>query len=364
MGGAIPTDLTWTKETDMSLLPSADGWTYSGTATEANAFSVSGGKLYQNAAGLGSATTGGYQRTTTLNNSTGWSVSTKLQVHDDLNSTVSPSCEIDIQDGSKRLRVFFHEYFIELYGAASLDFIQVDLKSKVSDVVILGKGSDFYILVNGKLIYDGTGLLTSTTAVNQIAFGDNAGTAGHIADATWHYVNYIESYEAPTFTTTPLYDFGSWQKDASSILADLAASTVKSISGLKEDWVKEAERAYTSKGIGDATTTVTTYPPIDPVPQTQLFFLGEKCDFKYQIVYSSNTASRPIYLRLSVDGDSKETSEVIDTTASSVSLGTTSSSHEFRELDSGLHFLNVLARTISGTTTFTGNRRMVTVGSR
>ena len=64
----------------MGSLPSADGWTYTGTATEGNVFSVSGGKLYQNYTGYAATDTGYYSRTTSLSNANGWVVAWKAKV--------------------------------------------------------------------------------------------------------------------------------------------------------------------------------------------------------------------------------------------------------------------------------------------
>ena len=250
LGGGFPLAPTWTVGSLASFtsLPSAQGWTWIGTATEANAMSIANGKLYQNKNGYASTDTGFYAKTSVgLNNTTGWTVSAKLRVSSTTNIPLSiPSAVfLGVRDGAKVVLLDVNEYFVSSLGASSDFTYQID--SKFTDIVftICGKGVDYYIYANGKLIIDGTGKLISTSALNQIEIGNGTSTTGETADAIWSYVKYYTGgmIIPQASTGASVSETVFWSGDKTPTLKDLynAGSPIsaKTYMGFERNYVGE-----------------------------------------------------------------------------------------------------------------------------
>lgn len=274
---AIP---TWTQDMQMTSLPSAQGWTFGGTGTEANCFSIQNNKLYQNKNGIGASEYPQYFKTVSLNNATGWTITAKLRVPASSGSTVYPGCWILVQDGSKRIDLTIQENFLQVsgQGGSTMDAtIQGDFKSQEHVFVLCGKGSDYYLLIDNKFVFDGTGKSISATGTNQIVFGDGSSTSGENADAIWSYVKYYQGgMILPTASSGSCSEFAHWSADKSSYLPYAWNSgtpvSLKQICGIPRNYQYEA---VTQKEVRYKINYSTTSAALSPIPDMQCFVLGD-----------------------------------------------------------------------------------------
>jgi hypothetical protein len=302
--GIIP---AWTQDMQMTSLPSAQGWTWSGTATEANAMSIQGGKLYQNANGYTSTQTGYYQKTVVLNNTTGWTVSWKGRTAYDTNSTSSSSVAVVINDGAKLLNVTVHEYFLSVYDGAWKDGIyQADFKSQDHVFTVCGKGSDYYVFVDGKLAVDGTGLLTSASATNTIGIGDQIATASVNADAIWSYVKYYQGgMILPTAGSNTCSEFAHWSGDKSALYASLWNSgtpvSVKQLCGVPRNYqFEQVVQREVRRGVTSGPSTTSTTPVL--LTDMEAYVIGSDIRSTFRDTETNSTAVQTVFQAAYLDG--------------------------------------------------------------
>jgi len=202
-----------------SGLPSTLGWTWSGVGTEANQYSVSGGKLYQNKNGFPTTDYGIYTKTIAgFSNTNGWNVALKVRVASSTNNVGYYSLTTQIHDGAKRVRFPMYEYFANASDTTGDARPQVDLRSADAVAHLIGKGSDFMAFVNRKLVVDATGGMTTADATNNPLFGDNAGTSGENADGIWSYYKYYTTtWLPPQFTSGSISELALWQGNMKSL---------------------------------------------------------------------------------------------------------------------------------------------------
>lgn len=266
--GIIP---AWTQDMQMTSLPSAQGWTWTGVATEANAMSVSGGKLYQNATGYTALQNGYYAKTVVFANATGWATSWKGRVPTNTNTSgvTGEGVTVVVQDGTKRVDIAIQEYFVQASNGTTVDFtIQGDFKSQEHVFTLQGKGADYYLFIDGKLAIDGTGKLVTASATNAIWFGDNTITSGENADAIWSYVKYYQGgMLLPNAAANTCSEFAHWSGDKSSLFSSLYNSgvpvSVKQLCGVPRNYPyeqvvqREVRRGVTSgPTVGGTTETL------------------------------------------------------------------------------------------------------------
>ena len=346
-GGGFPVAPTWTQDLDMSVLPSADGWTWTGTATESSAMVVSGGILYQNGAGYGSTDAGYYAKTTTLNNATGWVIETKIKVTEDSNNPAQSGARIDIYDGAKRVNINFHEYFIHTENLSSNSYIQHDL-TKETNVLIIGKGSDFYIYLDGRLALDGTGLMTTATASNQIFFGDQDGTAGINPSIQWHYVKYYEGAYLPEYTDAQISEYAYWADDKSSLLSTIynagTIQSVKTLAGMNENYVERVKQVISVRGITSSpSTTSTSFVPLEDMSG---FIFGGMINCLMQGSYRNSTGIQDTHTIIDVDGVSSGESYA---TSSSANYNVDLTNDVGKQEYASLHYISGGIRVSAGT---------------
>jgi hypothetical protein len=307
LGGGFPLAPTWTVNTTaMAGLPSTLGWTYNstGTANEAGEYSVSGGKLYQNANGFASVSTGNYSRTTspTLVNATGWVVAWKSRIATASNTTANNYAEINVFDGTKSVIVIQHEYFLE-----TAEFkIQGDFKSQEHVFSLQGKGSDYYLFIDGKLAIDGTGKLLSTTATNNVIVGDAAASGNH-ADAIYSYIKiYNGGMLLPTAATgASLSEFAHWSGDKSALLP-LAYNagtpiSIKQLCGVERNYVGEGVVfSEVRRGVTSGATTTSTSLVV--APEMEAYILGSYVTGRYSDCVYNNTLTQSVATAIEVDG--------------------------------------------------------------
>lgn len=359
LGGGFPAAPTWTDEETMSALPSAGAYTFAGTATEASAFSVNGGILYQTGSGYVPTDAGYYTNTVTLNNSTGWVVATKLKVKNNTDTVASGAIRLQIQDGSKILFIDFHEYYIEADGGPAI-YAQLDM-TQPHTITAIGKGSDYYIFVDGKLLIDGTGQLTAASATNQIDFGDIDTTSVINADAEWYYVKHYEGAFLPEFNACELSEVAYWSEDKSALLPTIYNSgtiqSVKELAGMNNNYVREVERVYEAKGIGSSPSTTST--ALVPLDDLQLFVFGASVDCLCRASTFNNTVNDSVALNTSIDGRNKNYNESVNTNlpANSVVQSIVKASSRIN----GLSFISAVWKVSGNTGSADGTRRSLTV---
>lgn len=311
LGGGFPASPVWTQDMQMTTLPSTQGWTWTGTATEANAMSIQNGKLFQNKNGYASTDNGFYAKTTTLNNATGWSVEWKCRVPTNTNTTLNTGYGTYLQvfDGTKFVFVTITEYFIQSAISPTADItIQGDFKSKENVFTLIGKGNDYYLLMNGNIVIDGTGRFTSTSSTNAIQFGDGAATAGENADVIWSYVKYYQggAILPQASTGMSLHEYAYWSGDKTVMLPALYAAgtpiSVKAISGLRTNYVEEVQWSDQRFSVIGSPSTTSTTPILQP--DMEMFVLGDKLDINGFDSLQNNTALVGNYLYIYIDGTS------------------------------------------------------------
>lgn len=363
IGGGFPLAPTWTDNEDMSVLPSASGWTWTGTATEANAMAVDGGILYQNGAGYASTDTGYYDKTTTLNNATGWTVEAKLKVSASNNAPTVPSLVIDIFDGSYRHQIKLFEYFMQ-YDDGTIDHsIQVDL-TKLTTIKVVCKGLDVYIYANNKLIFDGTGIAANVNATNTIRFGDGSTAAGENSTAEWSYFKYYEGAHLPQYTSGQLSEIANWNDDKSALLSTIYNSgtiqSVKTLAGMNENYVKAKKQVISVKGITLSPTT--TSSSFVPLAELSVFVFGGLISANVDAsLYNSNTSSRSL-LDVSINGY-MNTSEGQEATSASANYRVAMSQQREEVVSEGMHFVAAVFAASANTTGNINRKRTLTVES-
>lgn len=259
---------SWTQDMQMGSLPSAQGWTWSGTGTQGSCMVVSNNKLYQVQGGYTTNTfTGYYSKTVSFVNATGWTVAWKCRVPSSPNTAAGLSAIVNVFDGNKQIIVGLNEYFIQIASAANLsapDFtIQGDFRNVEHSFVLCGKSSDYYLFMDGKLVVDGTGKLSSSSATNAIYFGDNDATAAYNSDVVWSYMKYYQGGTMlPTATTGSCSEFVYWSGDHTSALSDLyAAGTpipAKQYCGMERNYVESIPQKEVRRGVTSAPATGST----------------------------------------------------------------------------------------------------------
>jgi hypothetical protein len=360
LGGALSFAVpTWTQSMTFGSLPSAQGWTFTGTATEANAFSVSGSKLYQNASGYTATQTGFYQKSTAgLSNANGWVVSTKMRVASSPNNNVNGVAIIWIFDGTKQLGLEVNEFFIQANNGTTADFTyQDDFKTRERVITAVGKGSDYYVYIDGRMVIDGTGKLTGTTASNQIQFGDNDAASGNNADAVWSYLKYYTTAAVlPQFTSGALSENLEFSGNREAILPSLWNSgspvSAKSYLGIGKNYVGEAaiqkEQRYHSSFMSSTTTTSSS-----PVLLTdmEVFTIGSDITSNFTGRFWNSIAGDYCAVMTAMDGKYFDQDEIVITSATSNASGIGVAQNFFKPI-LGLHKLHIAwAMQIGGTGT-------------
>jgi hypothetical protein len=310
--GIIP---AWTNDSQFTALPSTMGWT--GTAslvTEANAFSIQNNKLYQNKTAFDAAGAGSYyyySRTapTAFMNATGWTVALKLRVPTNTNTATSGGggCYFSVVDGSKIVRVNVHEYFLYIGSTGTPDFyIQGDFKSQDHVFTLQGKGSDYYLFIDGKLAVDGTGKLTSASATNNVFFGDGTSTASETADAIWSYVKYYQGgMLLPTAATSTCSEFAHWSGDKSALYASLWNSgspvSVKQLCGVPRNYqFEQVVQREVRRGVTSGPTVSSTTP--SQLVDMECYVIGSSVEGKGEVSASNGSNNSAILTYSYLDG--------------------------------------------------------------
>lgn len=314
IGGGFPISPVWTQDLNFATLPSAQGWTWTGTGTEVNCMSVANGKLYQNKNGYAATDTGYYVKPTAgFNNSVGWAVELSTR---DLNSsylnTISP-INIIVQDGTKQVSINIQEFFITSGSIATVDFFaQLDFKTTDTDILITGKGSDYYVFANGKLLIDGTGKLLVTSAVNSVTFGDTDATSTNNADVIWSGLKYyIGGQVLPSISTGMIlhesaYLVGNQTVSLAAIYNSGNPISAKNYWNQSKNYVQDIPWVIQMLGVTISPVTAGTVAGTK-ITDMEAFVLGDKFNIQGSSTLTNNTAANNITIGLLLDGsvDSK-----------------------------------------------------------
>lgn len=368
LGGGFPLAPTWTHDLQMTALPSTLGWTWTGAATEANAMSVANGKLYQNKGGYTSAQDGYYVKSSAgFNNATGWTVSAKVRVSSGTNtaSSATGSVVLQIADGAKIVSFVINEYFCQVWNGpvgsgTILGYPQFDFKSQDVSLVVAGKGSDFYVFANGKLLFEGTGYMTTASGGNSVNFGDVATTASENADVIWSYVKYYTGgMLLPSAASgATLNEFAYWSGNKYNLLRDLYNSgtyiSAKQYCGLEKNYLGDGVvQKEIRRGVSSSITTTST----TPVAMTDIesFVLGSYLRIDGQFS-ASNSAAASVGAVPSLDGFIDNSGVTNPTTPAGYYCTLTGKADSYRHL--GLHKAEFRWNVSSGTATMSGVGRV------
>lgn len=307
LGGGFAAAPVWTQDMQMTALPSAQGWTWTGTATEANAMSVTSGRLFQNKTGYASTDTGYYSKTTTLSNANGWCVTFKTKITNASNTLYSPEAVVAVSDGTKVVGIHLHEYYLETYYTnEAADFVvQGDFKSQDHVFTLCGKGSDYYLFIDGKLVIDGTGKLVGTTATNSIIFGDAASVAGENADVTWSYIKYYQGgMLLPAANGASLSEFAYWSEAQEAVLGGVYHATtpisVKKYCGLERNYIENIVQREDRYGVANSLSTSSTTPVL--LTDLESYIVGSTITDSYNCSITNNVGSAASYVYSYIDG--------------------------------------------------------------
>ncbi|MBF0527486.1 MAG: hypothetical protein HQK56_20590 [Deltaproteobacteria bacterium] len=307
LGGGFGPAPAWTQAMTFASLPSAQGWTWTGTATEANAFSASGGKLYQNKNGFGATDTGYYRKTSAgFSNANGAVYAVKLKAVNSCNIFGNSTVNLSIFDGTKQACNCVSGYFVQPYIGDFLKTVQGKFDQECVHV-ITSKGSDAFLFCNGRLLLDGTGINTiSAAGANELWLGDNDGTSGNNSDIVYDYAKYSNTGAIlPEFSGMTLHEVAFWSADMTGLAATLynggTLKSVKSVCGVRENAVSIVQPRIVSQ-IGITANQQTNSTTAVPLAEMQMFVLGELFDIGHINSRYSSTAGLVLTSAIKVDG--------------------------------------------------------------
>ena len=344
-----------------SGLPSTLGWTYSGDATEANAYSVSGGKLYQNKNGFTSAQYGVFTKAWAAANANGSNIAVKGRVVSSGNDATGSSVEIRGFDDVKRaVDVYLSEYFMYSAQLTSYPTVQYDLKSAENVIHQINKGSDSFTFINRKMAVDGSGLATIATTGNLLTIGDNYTAASGNADAIYSYWNYYTTaWSPPQFTSGSISEYINWQGNQKAMWPLLYNSGTqvsgKALMGIGQNYLDKSGKFPAIQQVDitvNASTTSTTYGEI---AEAQMYAMGSEFNARYTGSAYSTTAGTGLLSTFLFDGKTEYQGTEYDTANATDTVGSTVqpvnwNASKFATL--GLHKLAAGVRVSSNTGVF------------
>ena len=304
-----------------SGLPSTLGWTYAGSATQANLFSVSGGKLYQNKNGDTGSQDGYYTIAWAASNANGHNVAKKFRVvsSDNADTTV-PSVALVPQDGTKRQYAYTGEYYTKI--TATTNYLpQADFKS--ADVVLhmIAKGSDGFVFLNRKMLVDNSGN-PSATATNSLDFGDYSAGASARSDVIYSYMNYYTTaWSPPQFTTGSINEYINWQGNMKAMWPLLynAGTQIsgKTYMGIGANYLDKSGRIapLVQRGITSQPTTTSTTST--PVPELEAYVMAERFEASANGPTRNDSLGDQVFLGIVVDGSLYGTENMSEAQAAS-----------------------------------------------
>ena len=265
-------------------------------------------KLYQNKNGYASTDTGYYSKTTVFSNANGWSVIAKVRDEDSPNDLVAGTLHIGVADGVKTVSVNIETYFIKVSSTNTIIY-QSDFNLLEHVITLTGKGSDYYVFVDGRLVVDGTGLLIAANASNVLNIGDNNAVAGSNASGVWSYLKYVQgTVLAPIASSgSILHEFACWSGYKTALLAGAYNAglpiSIKTFVGNGSNYVGDSNSFVRKDSLYGITQnpTVTTATPI-LLSEMELFQIGSQFKLHVDSTFHNNTATSGSSILGTIDG--------------------------------------------------------------
>ena len=354
-----------------SGLPSTLGWTYSGGATEANAFSVSGGKLYQNWNGFSVADGGRYTKAWAASNTNGYNIAVKQKVTFGTNLAGTISNSIYVEDGTKFLAVSPQEFFTSMSSTAAV-YPQLDNKSYDNVNHIVTKGSDGFLFVNRKLTVDYSAAVTSADATNQLMIGDSSAVSVENADVVHSYWNYYTTaWSPPQFTSGSFSELAIWQGNMKAMWPLLYNGgtfiSVKSYTGINKNYIDQSAKipSIFQKGVVSAPTQTSSV--MREANDLAAYVITEEFDASATCVVYNTAGASYVYNRILLDGQKE--SLIQDMGVEYLPTGGTSYTTAIMQRKSnvpiGLHKIAAGVAISSGDTlTLNGQQRSIIIRSK
>lgn len=312
MGGfQLFSSATYTNLQDMTVLPSAAGYTFTTTTgtAEGNVFAVSNGKLNSVKSGMAAGGDGLYLKNgIALSNVNGWFTATRLRVMSNSNTKDSPSAFIGIDDAVKNHNTYLQEYYTQ--SATGVNYYpQINNKDTDFTLYHSGKGSDVFVFANARLLIDGTSIMTGATAdaTGRNRFGDANTAANENADVVWDYHGYYNTTNIyPQFSSCEIHEFAIFPGDQGTLGQALYNSgvpvSVKQYCGVGKNWVGEPKiQKPAVRAIGVALTSTAATSPT-PIADMALFVLGETLNPQLGVYVSDDTLAQGSDIQVYVDG--------------------------------------------------------------
>lgn len=361
MGGfQLFSNASYTKLSDMGLLPSADGWTFTTTTAtvEGNVFSVNGGKLSQIRSGMAAGGDGFYRKAAlAFSNANGWLAVLKLRTISGTGTKDENGCIFTVSDGTKAVAMRFQEYWSGLSSTTTY-YPQLDLKSADSTAFMSGKGSDCLGFINGRLVDDHTSQILAGTANNQIDFGDTSVAAGENADIIYDYVGYYNTSNIyPQFTSGELHEFGVWDGEQATLGQALynagAPVSIKQYCGIDKNWIGAPVNLLKQQvGITPSPTNASASPQV--IPELECFVLGEYYQIRGNAMVGNSGANSNGF-DFYIDGRLLG-ANTYDAYTSTIAISPVANNKEGKT-NFGLHKIEVRSQTNAGLTTFDASTR-------
>lgn len=366
LGGGFPLAPVWTNTLDMSVLPSAAGYSFTGTATESAVMSAINGKLHQVGAGYGATQTGVYLKSGLgFSNATGGTVRAKIKIKAGSNTPATgvtqSGATISVSDGTKLFVVNLGDWYLQGSSLLSNALYNTTILTEAEhELLLVFKLNSYWVFLDGKLVLDGTENNTSANAANQLLFGANSAVSGDHSDMSWGKVSYSTSPALLPQVSTGmlLHEYAFWSGDKTSLLSTLWNSgiqvAVKTLTGIANNYVTAVKNSITVKCRLTATALGTS--PISLL-ESNIFILGEEFEGEanFGVVTSAPAVSQ---LGLNKDGNVGNSTVTAGTTAAAFTNLVLTEAKIKKYF--GLHYFSpVLSATANGLVTLNNQRECI-----
>ena len=349
-----------------SALPNAlsPAHTYAGQ-TIGNVFSVSGGKLYQNARG-DNGNSAYFAYAWGASNANGHSLVSKVQQ----NYVTGDSAALAIvsDDGTKRHYTYINGHWAT-YNKATNVKLHFDFRQP-NELAYRMKGVDAHLYINQRLQIDGTNDI-ATGSSNGINYGNWTSGADRISDVIYSSMNfYTGGPNFVTFANGSLNEFACWKGNQKTLWSLLYNSgtfiSVKQFCGIDKNYGDQSTKlpVIIKRNITDQPSS--TSANYTRVPEMETYVVGDSISTKFQMI-SKNSSTNQMEMTTVFDGVHPSVSvgnafEVAAFIESTTNFRQTLSLEQNKSSYLGLHLVTGVAAVDAGTQTF--ESRSLTVGAK
>lgn len=295
--------------TAFTALPSllATPWTYQGTTPEASAGSVANGKYYRSI-DVGTTGYGYYQINPGFVNANGWAVTMKMRSSyaQSPSTNTSLSCFVAIADGTGAVNMEISDCYLKFGNYVTPDYIyQGDFRNKENVITIHGKGANYFVEVNGKIVYYGIGKL-GASASNYIQFGDSDTVSGDNTESIWSYIKFTDTYIGPNFNTgASIHEMAYATGDARAVLPYLYNAgtqiSAKKYFNMQHNYVGVGYETMLEK-IGIVFGLTTSSTSLTQLQDMEAYVYGSQLAILAELFTSNNTSNAITAMMLFIDG--------------------------------------------------------------